>query len=74
MLPSKWEDLSCFSTKLIHVCKKLPFVLTEQKFSLNIQYTYVSILGVTFAVSFLYYFQKLQLLVIKNFELIFAAL
>ena len=23
MLPSKWENLSCCSTKLIHVCKKL---------------------------------------------------
>ena len=33
-----------------------------------------SILGVAFTVPLLYYFQKLQLLVAKNFELIFAAL
>ena len=27
MLPSKWENLSGCSTKLIHVCKKLPLAL-----------------------------------------------
>ena len=27
MLPSKWENLSPFSTKLIHVSEKLPLVL-----------------------------------------------
>ena len=47
---------------------------TEQIFSVNIWYTYFSILGVAFAVPFLCYFQKFQLLVVKNFELIFAAL
>ena len=39
----------------------------EQIFSVNILYTYFSILGVAFAVSFLCYFQKLQLLVVKIF-------
>ena len=27
MLPSKWENFSCSSTKLIHGCKKLSIVL-----------------------------------------------
>ena len=40
---------------------------TEQIFSVNIWYTYFSILGVAFTVSFLCYFQKLQLLVVKKF-------
>ena len=40
----------------------------EQIFPVNIQYTYFSILGVAFAVPFLYYLQKLQLLVVKNFR------
>ena len=39
----------------------------EQIFSVNIWYTYFSILGVAFAVSFLCYFQKLQLLVVRKF-------
>ena len=39
----------------------------EQIFSFNISYTYFSILGVTFTVPFLCYFQKLQLLVGKKF-------
>ena len=37
----------------------------EQIFSVNINYTYFSILGVAFAVPFLCYFQKLQLVVKK---------
>ena len=32
------------------------------------------ILGMAFAIPFLYYFQKLRVLVVKNFEIIFAAL
>ena len=39
----------------------------EQIFSVNIYYTYFSILGVAFTVSFLFYFQKFQLLVVKKF-------
>ena len=39
---------------------------TKQIFLVNIKYTYFSSLGMAFAVSFLYYFQKLQLLK-KNF-------
>ena len=31
MLPSKSENLSCCSTKLIHVCKKLPLALSCRK-------------------------------------------
>ena len=42
----------------------------DQVFSVNIKYTYFSIWGVAFTEPF----QKLQLLVVKNFELIFAAL
>ena len=39
----------------------------EQIFSLNIWYTYFSILGVAFTIPFLCYFQKFQLLVVKKF-------
>ena len=39
----------------------------EQIFSVNLQYTYFSILGVVFEVPFLCYFQKLQFLVVKKF-------
>ena len=70
MLPSKWENLSRCSTKLIHVWKKTTTCIglqAQQIFSVNILYTYFSILGVAFAVSFLCYFQKLQLLVVKIF-------
>ena len=41
--------------------------MAEQIFSVNIWYTYFSILGVAFTVPFLCYFQKLQLLVVKKF-------
>ena len=44
-----------------------------QIFSVNIQNIYFSILDVAFAVPFLCYFQKFQF-VVRNFELIFAAL
>ena len=47
----------------------------EQIFSGNIKYTYFfSILGVAFLVSLLSYFEKRQVLVVKKFEIIFAAL
>ena len=39
----------------------------KQIFFINIKYTYFSILGVTSVVSFLCYFQKSQLLVVKKF-------
>ena len=68
MLPSKWES-GC-STKLIHFCKKLPLSLDcrQSKYSLWIYNTHIlSILGVAFAVPFLCYFQKHQILVVKNF-------
>ena len=60
---------SC-STKWIHVCKKLPLVLDcgQSKYYLEKFNIYIfSILGVAFAVPFVCFFQKLQLLVIKKF-------
>ena len=45
----------------------------EEIFSVNIKYNF-SILGVIFAVLFLCYFPKLQLLVIKKIEIKFTAL
>ena len=38
MLPSKWEDLSCCSTKLTHFCKKNGHALNcrQSKYSLQI--------------------------------------
>ena len=45
----------------------------EQIFSVNIYYTYFSILGVTFTFPFLCYFQKLQLLV-KTFSTNFCCI
>ena len=68
MLPSKWET-GC-STKSIHFCKKLPLSLDcrQSKYSLWIYNIHIlSILGVAFAVPFLCYFQKHQILVVKNF-------
>ena len=70
MLPSKWKNLNRCSTKLIHVCQKLqlPLDCRQRIYPLLIFNVYIfSILGVAFAVSFLRYFQKLQLLVIKIF-------
>ena len=76
MLPSKWKKLSHCSTKLIRLEK--PTTCTglqaEQIFLVNIYYTYFSILGMALSVPLLCYFQKLQLLVVKKFGLIFAAL
>ena len=58
MLPLTWENLSRCSTKLIHVCKKLPVSLDcrQNKFICKYIPHIFSILGVTFAVSFLCYF------------------
>ena len=72
MLPSNRENLSRCSPKLINVCKKLALALDcrQIKFSLWIYNIHIfSILGVAFAVSFLCYFQRHQLLVekINNF-------
>ena len=73
MLPSKSENLSDCSTKLIHVCKKLPLVLdcSHRKYSpYNFETNIFPILGVPFAISFLRYFQKL-LVVKKNLKWLF---
>ena len=70
MLPSKWENSSRCSTKLTHVYKTLPLALDcgQSKYSLWIFTIYIfSILGVAFAIPFLWCFQKLQLLGIKKF-------
>ena len=70
MLPSKWEILGLCSTKLTHFCKKplLALDCRQSKYYLLIYNIYVfSIFGVAFSFPFLYYFQKLQLLVVKNF-------
>ena len=72
MLPLKWENLSRCSTKLIHVCKKLPLELDcrRSKYSQWIYNIHIfSILGMAFEVLFLCYFQKLLLLAVKNFFL-----
>ena len=54
----------------INTClKKTTFCIelqAEQIFSVNIWYTYFSILGMAFVVPFLSYFQKLQHLVVKK--------
>ena len=70
MLPWKWENLSRYLQKNTASI----WLRAEQIFSVNIWYTYFPVLGVAFAVPFLCYFQKLQLLVVKKFSLIFAAL
>ena len=44
----------------------------DKALSVNIQDTYFSILGVAFAVSFLCYFQKLQLIVVKKLSIFIA--
>ena len=69
MLPSKWENLSRSSIKLFHFCKKLPLIALDTgrnnifcKYNIHI----FSNLDVAFAVPFLCYLQKLQLLVIKT--------
>ena len=70
--------MSRYSTKLILFLQKATTTCialqAEQIFSVIIQYMYFSILGVAPAVPFLYYFQKLQPLMVTNFEIIFAAL
>ena len=69
MPPSKWENLSGCSKKLIHFCNKLQLALDcrQSKYSLQIYNIHIfSILDVAFAVPFLCKFQKLQLLVLKN--------
>ena len=64
MLPLKWENMSRCSTKLIHVCKKLPLAGRANIFSKYIIYIYLNF-GRGFYGSF--YFQKLQLFVAEKF-------
>ena len=77
MLPSKWKNLSRYYTKSIHFCKKLrlAFYSRHSKYSLWIYNVNIfSILGKVFADLFLCYFQRLQLLAVKNIEIVFPAL
>ena len=70
MLPSRWENVNRCSIKLIYFCNKLRLAsdCKQSKYSQQIynSYTYFSILSVAFAVSFLCYFQKLQLFDVKK--------
>ena len=72
MLPSKLQNVwSHYSTKLIHFSRKLLLGLycRQSKYSLLIYNIYIlSISGVVFAVPFLCFFQKLQVLVVKEFR------
>ena len=72
MLPSKLQNIwSHYPTKLIHFSKKLPPELycRQSKYFLLIYNIYIlSISGVVFAVPFLCFFQKLQVLVVKEFR------
>ena len=69
MLPSKWENLSRCSTRLLHFWKKLVFALDcmQIKYSLQIFNMHIfSILCVPFVLPLLCCFQKLHFLVIKQ--------
>ena len=77
MLPSKWENLSHFSTKLIHVCKKLPLALDcrQSKYSQQIFNIHVFPFWVWLLQLLSYVFSKSSsFLLQKSFKLIFAAL
>ena len=61
MLPSKWENSSRCSTKLMHFCKKLPLALNcrqKQIFFVNIWYTHFFNYGRDFCGSFSMLFPK----------------
>ena len=77
MLPSKWENLSHFSTKLIYVCKKLPLALDcrQSKYSQQIFNIHVFPFWVWLLQLLSYVFSKSSsFLLQKSFKLIFAAL
>ena len=67
MLSSKFESLFYKINTCLQKATTCIGLQAEQIFSVNIYYTYFSILGVAFTVSFLFYFQKFQLLVVKKF-------
>ena len=67
MLLSKFESLFYKINTCLQKATTCIGLQAEQIFSVNIYYTYFSILGVAFTVSFLFYFQKFQLLVVKKF-------
>ena len=69
MLPSKGENLSRCSTKIIHFCKNLSLALErrQRKNFFQIYELHIfSIVGVAFAVLLLRRFPKRQLLVVKK--------
>ena len=67
MLLSKFESLFYKINTCLQKATTCIGLQAEQIFSVTIYYTYFSILGVAFTVSFLFYFQKFQLLVVKKF-------
>ena len=62
-----FETLFCKINRFLQKAIRCIRLRAEKIFLVNIKYTYFSILGVAFAVPFLCYFQKLQLLVVKKF-------
>ena len=74
MVSSKWENVSCCSTKLTHVCKSYHLLWIVGRANILSKYLIYNftILGVAFAIPFLCYFQKLQLLVVKKFWINFC--
>ena len=63
----KFESLFYKINKCLQKATTCTGLRAEQIFSVNIWYTYFSILGVAFTIPFLCYFQKFQLLVVKKF-------
>ena len=77
MLPSKWEKIGPLFYKINTYLQKTTTctgLQAEQILSVKIWNIYIFNLGWGFCDFFLFYFQKLQLLVEKKFVLTFAAL
>ena len=70
MLPSKWENLSLCSTKLMHFCEKTTTCVglqVEQIFFVNISYTYFFNFGHGFCSLFSVLIPKIQAFCGKKF-------
>ena len=70
MLPSKWENLSLCSTKLMHFCEKTTTCVglqVEQIFFVNISYTYIFNFGHGFCSLFSVLIPKIQAFCGKKF-------
>ena len=70
----KFESLFYKINKCLQKATTCTGLRAEQIFSVNIWYTYFSILGVAFTIPFLRYFQKFQLLVVKKFWINFCSI